>query len=315
MTLTAHAFATILLSLALAGATALPVRAQDTARPPVPVDRLYADASAKEAAVRKALESSEPLATLLRAVRTVVVEYENVVRLYPTSSFCDDALWRAAMLSRDAFEEFHEARERSTALRLFKFLASQYPSSRLARQAPEQIAWLDAHPAANTTRNAETAPAVPAQRGAKAAPTPAAAGSAVTVAARAETSPSPRLVNIKAIRRTVLPDVVRVVIELDAEVTFHDERLENPSRVFVDLPNTRSIRQSGSTPTATSCGRSASDAIQTPRRGSCSRPPASRATACIPSTVHSGWSSTACAALPLPLLPQPRRHRHRPLRR
>ena len=29
-----------------------------------------------------------------------------------------------------------------------------------------------------------------------------------------------------------MQDIVRVVIELDREVIFHDERLENPSRVF-----------------------------------------------------------------------------------
>jgi N-acetylmuramoyl-L-alanine amidase len=37
----------------------------------------------------------------------------------------------------------------------------------------------------------------------------------------------------------VLKDVVRVVIELDAETAFHDERLDNPNRVFIDLPSTR----------------------------------------------------------------------------
>lgn len=34
-------------------------------------------------------------------------------------------------------------------------------------------------------------------------------------------------------------DIVRIVIELDREVVFHDEHLENPSRVFVDLPATQ----------------------------------------------------------------------------
>jgi N-acetylmuramoyl-L-alanine amidase len=37
----------------------------------------------------------------------------------------------------------------------------------------------------------------------------------------------------------VLADTVRVTIELDGEVSFHDERLENPDRVFVDLAMTR----------------------------------------------------------------------------
>ncbi|HKT80259.1 MAG TPA: N-acetylmuramoyl-L-alanine amidase, partial [Vicinamibacterales bacterium] len=49
----------------------------------------------------------------------------------------------------------------------------------------------------------------------------------------------PAIATIKDIRRAVLADVVRVVIELDAEVQFHEERLANPARVFVDLSSTR----------------------------------------------------------------------------
>ncbi|HEY6212478.1 MAG TPA: N-acetylmuramoyl-L-alanine amidase, partial [Vicinamibacterales bacterium] len=40
---------------------------------------------------------------------------------------------------------------------------------------------------------------------------------------------------------TVLPDAVRVVIDLDAEVPFHDERIGDPDRVFIDLPDTRAV--------------------------------------------------------------------------
>jgi N-acetylmuramoyl-L-alanine amidase len=37
----------------------------------------------------------------------------------------------------------------------------------------------------------------------------------------------------------VLPDAVRITIELDGEVPFHDERIADPARVFVDLSSTR----------------------------------------------------------------------------
>jgi N-acetylmuramoyl-L-alanine amidase len=50
---------------------------------------------------------------------------------------------------------------------------------------------------------------------------------------------APPLATIKAIRRTVLPDAVRITIELDGEVPFRDQRISDPSRVFVDLPGTR----------------------------------------------------------------------------
>jgi len=53
------------------------------------------------------------------------------------------------------------------------------------------------------------------------------------------TTPPPSLATIKNVRRAVLPDAVRVTIELDAEVSFHEERIPDPSRVFVDLAGTR----------------------------------------------------------------------------
>jgi N-acetylmuramoyl-L-alanine amidase len=40
---------------------------------------------------------------------------------------------------------------------------------------------------------------------------------------------------IRGIHRAVLPDAVRIVIELDAEVMFHEERIPAPDRVFLDL--------------------------------------------------------------------------------
>jgi N-acetylmuramoyl-L-alanine amidase len=47
------------------------------------------------------------------------------------------------------------------------------------------------------------------------------------------------MATIKDIRRATMHDIVRVVIELDREVVFHDEHLDGPSRVFVDLPATQ----------------------------------------------------------------------------
>lgn len=48
-----------------------------------------------------------------------------------------------------------------------------------------------------------------------------------------------RLVTITSIRRAIVGDTVRITVELDAEVTFHEERIYNPTRVFVDFPGTR----------------------------------------------------------------------------
>jgi len=42
-------------------------------------------------------------------------------------------------------------------------------------------------------------------------------------------------VAVRDVKRVVLPEVVRVTIELDGEVAYHEEALSNPSRLFFDL--------------------------------------------------------------------------------
>ena len=46
---------------------------------------------------------------------------------------------------------------------------------------------------------------------------------------------------LTGITREVLPEVLRIVIQLGKEVTFYDERIDGPPRVFLDLHHTRAI--------------------------------------------------------------------------
>jgi len=62
---------------------------------------------------------------------------------------------------------------------------------------------------------------------------------AVTVLLRAQTTVP--LSVIRDVRRDVLPEAVRITVELDREVPFYQEGLENPSRVFFDLKGTRTV--------------------------------------------------------------------------
>jgi N-acetylmuramoyl-L-alanine amidase len=187
------------------------------------VRMLYADALAKETAVRAALSARNTPLSVLKAVRTVVADFEALVRRHPTSAYCDDALWHAARLSSDAFTRLGEERERVAAQRLLRTLALQYPASKFAKQATSIIAAADAPGKMAPVRPATAAPK---------------AGSVVKAASLANAARAP-LVAIKDIRRALLPDTVRIIIELDGEVPFYDERLDNPARVFVDLGGIR----------------------------------------------------------------------------
>src|SRR6476660_2182776 len=122
------------LALAFVAVVAAPVNAALT------VQALYADAMAKENAVREALSDQSASEAVLKALRTAVATYESLVRRYPTSSYSDNALWQAARLSLDGFARFGQPQDRDAGIRLLKALASEYPTSKLASQVPEQLA-------------------------------------------------------------------------------------------------------------------------------------------------------------------------------
>jgi N-acetylmuramoyl-L-alanine amidase len=196
-----------LLATACAGLVSLPVLA-------APVRTMYVEAMAREGAVRAMLADESASDSVLKSVRAVVTSYEAIVRRHPTSSYCDNALWQAGRLSLDAFQRFGEPRDRDAGVRLLRFLASEYPTSKLARQVPQIL---------GETAGSVSSPAVKAKTPERDAPVHPA-----------------RLAVIKTIHRALLPDAVRVTIELDAEVpSFHEERIAGPARIFVDFPSTR----------------------------------------------------------------------------
>jgi N-acetylmuramoyl-L-alanine amidase len=198
-----------------------------------PVKKMYNDALAREEKVRAALNVSEPPATVVTEIHRVVAAYEAVVRRYPASGYSDNALWQAGRLELEAFAKFGDAADKDRGVRLLRRLAAGYPSSRLVQEVPEVLARLRAEaPPARQAAAADEHAKIATGTSGQSAP-PAAAPTAAGPEAPA------RVATIKDIRRAVLPDAVRITIELDAEVPFHDERITDPERVFVDLPGTR----------------------------------------------------------------------------
>jgi N-acetylmuramoyl-L-alanine amidase len=139
--------------------------------------------------------------------RVVINRFWSFVGRYRTSGFADNALWQAANLSADAFQRFSQDRDRYRALQLFQWLRDQYPHSPFQAKVQAQIEQFDSMPGT-------TAPAI-------------ASTAAESV--------------IRAVHRDVMPDVVRVTVELDREVPFDQERLEGPARLFFDLKGTKTV--------------------------------------------------------------------------
>jgi hypothetical protein len=123
-------------------AATVEIRAQGAApaqaAPPAPVaatpttpsiEALFADAVAKEAAVRKALATRNPADTLLKAVRTVVDDYESFARHYPSSAPADDALWRGASWLQMRLPSFTTRRNRRPQSVCSAHLARSIPAA------------------------------------------------------------------------------------------------------------------------------------------------------------------------------------------
>jgi N-acetylmuramoyl-L-alanine amidase len=152
------------------------------------------------------LVSQSPAATA-DDFRAVINRYWTVVRRYPTSGFADNALWQAANLSGDAFRRFNQARDKFRAVQLFQWLRDQYPHSAFQAKVSTQIEQVEA----------------------------------LAVAASPTTAPALTDTTIRAVHREVLPDAVRVTVELDREVAFYQERIESPARLFFDLKGTKTV--------------------------------------------------------------------------
>ena len=210
-----RSFANVLIVFAL-GVTAAPAWAAQASSPRT----LYTDALVRERVLRQEIENQRadsPSPILLQRMRTLVETYERMARQFPTSGYMDNALWQGALLAADAFWTFGEEADKTTALELFSALTSGFPRSSLVREVPAHVKRLKA-----------------------ARPTPV----AVPVRAEAATprsAPGRPTNALTAVRREVLPDALRITLDLGQEVTFRSDRLDGPPRVFIDFDNTRPV--------------------------------------------------------------------------
>jgi N-acetylmuramoyl-L-alanine amidase len=180
---------------------------------------LYTRALARERTVR---DGARP--ATLGQIRSVVAAFERVVRGYPRSGYADNALWQAGQLSLLAYERFGQAADRRTGERVLKLLRSGYPSSSLVPRARAALGQFESVRAAN---DRAAAPPPPARSDAGVPRGPAAGDS--------EPASGVDAITIRGITRMLLQDGVRVSIEMDRELLFQQEQLENPRRLFFDL--------------------------------------------------------------------------------
>ena len=212
------------ITLLLALTAAAPALAGPGAR------QLYERALERERPVRTALARGKPDRGLLAKARPVIATYERVVRAYPRSGYCDNALWQGAELAADLWKAFGQEPDRQLARRLYAWLVQEYPHSSFVRRS------LAAHQRLGA---AVARAASPAPRQAPAGPVRATGPAAPPSSTSAATTASGALPLLRGIRHTALPNAVRVIVELDAEVPYHQQRIADPDRVFIDLQGVR----------------------------------------------------------------------------
>jgi len=223
---------TALILAVFVGAVDAPaVAAQTTAR------GMFTTLQAREKTTRRALDAGKPERVVRRDVQRIVVGYEGMVARFPRNGYADNALWQAAFLSADSFARYRVDVDRETSVRLLRRLAKEYPASPLIKRAEPALKRLLAAAAAAAAPLATRVASMPAP-----APPPAVPAAIRPVhdvdGGAAPTPGTPGLARIQAIRRTVLPDVVRIAIELDQEIEYRYERIDAPVRVFLDLAAT-----------------------------------------------------------------------------
>ncbi len=226
-----RSFASLLVVIALGASSAHVVRADTSS-----ARTLYTDALLRERALRHDLEtrrSDEPEPALLKRMRTLVKSYEQMSRLFPSSAYMDNALWQGALLAADAFWTFGEAEDKATALEMFSELGSRFPKSSLVKDLSPHVKRLNAAKPTAVPALAAAAPVTTA---------PPAAAPVATMPVSSRVATTGRVPNaLKTVKREVLPDALRITLELGQEVTFRSDRLDAPPRVFIDFENTRPV--------------------------------------------------------------------------
>jgi N-acetylmuramoyl-L-alanine amidase len=119
-------------------------------------ETMYTGMLAREAELRDALDLAPQLraqppgeasTALLRRVRSTMAAYEAIIGRFPRSGYSDNALWQGGMLAADAFWQFGDTSDRTTALAMFARLKSEYPTSSLIARIAGVSARLNGSPA------------------------------------------------------------------------------------------------------------------------------------------------------------------------
>lgn len=168
----------------------------------------------------------------LAAWKQAVQAYRKVYYAYPSSGYCDNALFHVGALYAEIANRFHDSLYFRRASSAFQFLIDQYPSSSLTEEAMLEYIRINR----SELKQENEAIAMEKQLR-KIAPETAAA-------ALKEKPASPiQPAALQSMRHYTGADYTRIVLDFDKEVTFRRNRLSNPDRLYFDFDNTVAYKE------------------------------------------------------------------------
>jgi N-acetylmuramoyl-L-alanine amidase len=147
-----------------------------------------------------------------KALRAAIGQYEFLRREYPGSKYRVDALFTIGQIAKEDLDDKEKAKE------AFQEFLKRYPHSRLADDAEDAIAELNA-------------PSTPAKKELRT--------SAEKQPDKTPATPRTSHPFVTGIRYWSTPDYTRVAIDLESEVKYEAGRVPNPDRIFFDLLDTK----------------------------------------------------------------------------
>lgn len=156
-----------------------------------------------------------------------VESYQFLLREYPNSKYCQDALFRSAKLQKD------QLGDSALATQSYQDFLKRFPRSQRRREAQEALADLAL---LKSTENASSAASQPTPTVVSVEENePAASPRAASAERGGELSHSGAVPRIRRISTSATSEATRVVIDLEDTVQYASARISNPDRIFFDL--------------------------------------------------------------------------------
>jgi N-acetylmuramoyl-L-alanine amidase len=211
---------------------------------------------------REALLAESEQARTRQQYETVIAAYRRIVLEAPISSKADGSAFEVAELTAEMARIFKDDAALFSAVREYKFLRKEYPSSKhrieallaigviykndlgdvadgqsaledLVRQYPNSQSAQKAREELGSLHSEESEEAASRES--------VKATSKEAKKAQRDDSSSAKsndLVQVTAVEHWSTPDYTRVTVDLDQDVEFESQRIDSPDRIFFDLKNT-----------------------------------------------------------------------------